>query len=284
VTIEANPDDVNVPVVKRWMEIGINRVSLGVQSLQPTTLDWMHRTHSPLDALRALDILIDSGMESVSVDVIFGLPTEAGADPVGDVARLVERGPSHLSAYGLTIESGTPLAKRRARGRTVAADESRFVEEFNGVRRVLKESGYDHYEVSNYARSGCHSVHNQGYWNGASYLGIGPSAHSFAGDARWWNVRDWAAYDGLMSGGMDPIADRERLDSRDRWLETVYLGLRTSRGLDEALARFLPVDTLDRLISADLLRIHDGRVTATADGWLRLDEIVARLTTSSEGG
>ncbi len=285
ITLEANPDDVDVSVARAWHEMGISRVSLGVQSLHAETLAWMHRTHTEYDSLRALDALQVADIDSISADVIFGLPEHLDADPAADAETLACHGVSHLSAYGLTLEPHTAVAKWKVGGASVLSDEEPYACQFVAIHDRLSAQGFEHYEISNYARPAHRSAHNLGYWNGESFLGVGPAAHSHANGERWWNVRPWAEYDGIMEGAGDPIAGRESLDESQRWLETVYLGLRTDLGLRAVNARRLPAEDLRRLVDRGYLAVdEEGSVRATLDGWLCLDEVVSVLTTSGEGG
>ncbi len=301
ITVEANPDDVTEEAVDAWIGAGVNRFSVGVQSLKPDVLEWMHRPHTRDDCFHALHTLTVAGAESVSVDVIFGLPAELGADPVDDVQRLMDCGPDHFSAYGLTVESGTPLAKWMNRGAVKSVSDEKYADEFLRLHDLLTGPGFEHYEVSNYALPNKRSRHNQVYWSGKPYLGLGPSAHSFGAGVRRWNLREWAEYQLAMRAGADPVAGEETLTPEQRLLERWYLGLRTVTGVKigrERGAGSGPRHTQavggergDRLwatiqvaVDEGWLVVREGRVCATPAGWLRLDAIVASLTTSLEGG
>ncbi|MEO7964332.1 MAG: radical SAM family heme chaperone HemW, partial [Gemmatimonadaceae bacterium] len=194
VTVEANPDDIHPGVVERWKAAGVNRVSLGVQSFDPAVLTWMHRSHNVADVERAISMLRDEQIDDWSLDLIYALPPEIPRDWAADVERAVELAPPHISAYGLTVEPATPLARWRARGEATEADEERYEHDFLFVDSQLRNSGYDHYEVSNYARNGQRARHNSAYWKGVPYLGVGPAAHGFDGETRRWNVREYAAW------------------------------------------------------------------------------------------
>ncbi len=287
-TIEANPDDVTEEAVDAWIGAGINRFSVGVQSLKPNVLEWMHRPHTPDDCLRALNTLTAARAESISVDVIFGLPTELHADPVDDVQRLMDCGPDHFSAYGLTVESGTPLAKWTSRGAVKLVSDEEYADEFLRLHDSLTGRGFEHYEVSNYALPNRRSRHNQVYWSGKPYVGLGPSAHSFGAGVRRWNLREWAAYREAMRNGEDFMADHETLTPEQRMLERWYLGLRTVDGVrtheGEGEGEGHYPAKIQAGVDAGWLVVHDGRVCATPAGWLRLDAIVTSLTTSAEGG
>ena len=282
VTLEANPDDVTASTVAAWLRAGVTRVSLGVQSLRPEVLEWMHRPHGPSDGLEAIRILRRAGMPSVSVDVIFGLPPQLHADPVADMRQLLDLEPDHVSAYGLTVETRTPLARWVERGSVQIPGDAEYADQFLGLHTLLTSRGFEHYEVSNYARPNRRSRHNQAYWQGSPYLGLGPSAHSFTGSVRRWNTREWAAYDRLVGGGKDPLAGEERLTREEASLERLYLGLRTVEGV--ASPNGGSEGAIQRAVERGWLRIERGRVRATPEGWLRLDALVGALTTSAEGG
>ena len=283
-TIEANPDDISAEAVDGWLSAGVNRVSLGVQSLNPVVLEWMHRAHFAVDGLTAIRLLRSAGMPSVSVDVIFGLPQALGADPVADLERLLELGPDHVSAYGLTVEPRTQLSRWVRRGTVRETTQSSYAEEFIRLHDLLVSHDFEHYEISNYAKPGRHSRHNRAYWEGRAYLGLGPSAHSFAAGVRSWNIREWAEYHRTLVAGRDPTLGTERLTDEQIRLERFYLGLRTADGAD--LTENSPHSTpiLGSAVERGWLTITGNRVRATPEGWLRLDALVAGLTTSVEGG
>jgi len=274
-TIEVNPDDVSAEKVDIWADVHVNRVSLGVQSFDPRVLKWMHRTHGANDAERAVAHLRRVGVSSVSLDLIFGLPAELGADWEGDLRKALDLEPDHLSVYGLTVEPRTPLARWIGRGVTSAPADSAFEEQFLLAHDVLTDAGFEHYEVSNYARPGHHSRHNQAYWTGRRYLGLGPSAHGFEGRRRYWNVAPWAAYERIVLGGKDPTENLEELSAEQRQLEGTYLGLRTTHGVSAEITRSWPDALREEVEAQGWLLEEGGRVRLTPPGWLRLDAIVA---------
>ena len=284
ITIEANPDDISYASANEWLAAGVNRVSLGVQSLNPRILEWMHRPHTADDGPRAIRTLRSAGMQSVSVDVIFALPPALEGTPIADIQALLEHEPDHISAYGLTVESGTPLARWVRRGTVDKTDEVRYAEEFLQLHTLLTDEGFDHYEISNYARTGRRSRHNQAYWNRRPYLGLGPSAHSFTGGVRRWNIREWAQYDRTLQAGGDPIGGMERLTEGQARLEKLYLGLRTGNGTDIGEAASGSPESFQAAVRCGWLTVSEGKVRATPEGWLRLDALVSALTTSGEGG
>jgi oxygen-independent coproporphyrinogen-3 oxidase len=278
VTLEANPEDVTLQAARRWRASGINRLSLGAQSFDDRVLRWMRRTHGSEQIERAVGAARDAGIENLSLDLIFALPLALGRDWARDLALALALAPEHLSVYGLTVERATPLARWQERGLVHEAPEETYEAEFIAAHDALTAAGYEHYEVSNYARPGRRSRHNSAYWERSPYLGLGPSAHSFDGARRWWNVPPYAEWVRLLSAGQDPAAGSELLTDEEREEERIYLALRTAKGL--------PLDGLDRSLlacvspweGAGWATLADERVRLTPAGWLRLDSLAAGLT------
>jgi oxygen-independent coproporphyrinogen-3 oxidase len=280
-TIEVNPEDVTDEAAATWVGAGVNRVSLGVQSFDPSVLEWMHRSHSAEQAEEAVRVLRAAGIGSVSLDLIFALPVELKRNWSDDLRRALEVEPDHLSLYGLTVEPRTPLARRIARGATSTPVDGTFAEQFLEAHDALTSAGFEHYEVSNYSRPGHRSRHNQAYWIGRPYLGLGPSAHGYDGARRYWNRAPWSAYEQVLKAGGDPTESVEHLTTAQRRLETVYLGLRTVEGLPSGLPAGWPEGWRQSAAQRGWLDEAGGRVRLTPEGWLRLDAIVAVLTTSA---
>lgn len=281
VTLEANPEDATRESAEAWVAAGVNRVSLGVQSFDERVLEWMHRSHGATAAPGAVRTLRRAGIGAVSLDLIFGLPEEVKGDFRDDLARAVDLGPEHLSVYGLTVEPRTPLGHWTTRGTVMAAPDTQHEAEFLLAHDVLTAAGFEHYEVSNYARPGHRSRHNAAYWNGSAYLGLGPSAHSYREGERRWNVAPWAAYAKLLEQGEDPQDGREHLTPMQQRLERVYLGLRTSHGADLNDVPGWRSPAGEAVVKAGWLLVDrpSGRVRVTAAGWLKLDSLVEALTT-----
>ncbi len=272
VTLEANPEDVSAATARAWRQAGINRVSLGAQSFDPAVLEWMHRSHGPERIGEAVSTLREAGLDEVSLDLIFGLPAELNRDWTRDLESATALQPVHLSLYGLTVEPRTPVARWVARGEARPADESRYAAEFLEADQYLTARGFEHYEVSNYARPGHRAVHNGSYWRGASYLGLGPSAHSYFDGIRQWNLREWEAYQRAVAAGSSPVEGRETLDADARALERLYLGLRTSDGLP---SNALPADLRAAWTRSGWVLASGDGIRLTPEGWLRMDALVA---------
>lgn len=276
VTIEANPDDVTPDAARAWAASGVNRVSLGSQSFQKNVLEWMHRTHDGATTARAVGTLRDAGITNLSLDLIFALPESLRHNFESDVEQLLFLEPNHISLYGLTIETGTPLGRWVARGVTVEQPEEGYERDFLDAHRLLADAGFEHYEVSNYARQGCRARHNSAYWANVAYVGVGPAAHGFDGDERRWNARHYADWVARASAGEDPVEGSERLTAENHVAEAVYLGLRTSDGLAIHPAE-LPF--VQSWIDAGWAELGaDGQLRCTPTGWLRLDALAVALT------
>lgn len=275
ITTEANPDDVTADAVRAWREAGINRLSIGAQTFGADALAWMRRSHAHDAAERAVDVARAGGIRDISLDLIFALPTDVTRDFERDLARLVSLAPSHVSIYGLTVEEGTPLGRWAERAAVAPADDDRYATEFLAAHDALTGAGYEHYEVSNFARPGHRARHNSAYWAGVPYLGIGPSAHGFDGTVRRWNEPAYARWLPRAAAGVDPVVGCDPLDEVARETEAVYLGLRTTDGLDvDGPAR----TRVERWADAGWATLDGARVRLTAAGWLRLDALAADLT------
>ncbi len=275
VTIEANPDDVSLEAAQAWRQAGITRLSLGAQSFDPRALAWMHRAHSSDQIGLAFDAVRRAGIDNISIDLIFALPSALGRDWGDDLHRAIAMDPSHVSLYGLTVHERTPLARWRDRGDVTEAPEETYATEFLLAGTALTEAGFDHYEVSSYARPGARSRHNASYWSGRPWAGVGPAAHEFDGLRRRWNVGPYAQWADLVRKGLDPMEGQEVLSAESRQAERVYLGLRTSEGLvlteaERSKAR--------RWIDEGWAALNGDTLRLTAEGWLRLDALAAALT------
>ncbi len=275
VTIEANPDDVTPESASLWKAVGVNRVSLGVQSFDPAVLAWMHRLHDAERAVAAVRTIRDAGFVDYSIDLIFALPSALERDWSRDLDLALSLEPSHLSLYGLTVEQHTPLGRWRDRGQVHEAPEERYEAEYLEAHDRLTAAGLDHYEVSNFGRPGAHARHNSAYWSGVAYGGIGPAAHEYDGVARRWNVAPYVDWVRRLAANNDPIAGSEHLTPAERSAEEVYLGLRTRQGLTLGPAEQVHVAPW---VAAGWGELVGDRLRLTPPGWLRLDALAADLT------
>ena len=274
ITLEANPEGVSAAAAETWRAIGINRISLGAQSFDPAVLAWMHRTHTSEQIADAVRVLRRSGFENLSLDLIFGMPQHLGRVWSRDLEDALALEPTHVSLYGLTVEERTPLSRWIVQGRCRAPEDDRSADEYLEAHDRLQTAGFEHYEVSNAGLPGFRARHNCAYWHGAPYIGLGPSAHSYVSDERRWNVREWAAYERAMRAGGAVVAGRERVGGSRKRLERLYLGLRTSSGVEAGL---VDPSLVERWHRSGWAEERDGRVCLTPEGWLRLDALVAAL-------
>jgi oxygen-independent coproporphyrinogen-3 oxidase len=276
-TVEANPEDLSGEAAEALLLAGVNRLSVGVQSFDPTVLEWMHRTHSADQSTAAVRAARSAGFGDISVDLIYALPGRLNRDWDRDLDLALELEPDHLSVYGLTVEPHTPLGRWTARGTEVPESDDHAAEQFLKAHERLTAAGYEHYEVSSYGRPGKRSRHNSAYWKRVPYLGLGPSAHSYDGTTRRWNVAAYAEWQRALASG-DPIAGFEALDAGQIDEELVYLGLRTSEGLE---VRREWSDTILRWVAERWAEFERNRVRLTPEGWLRMDALAGQLIATS---
>lgn len=295
-TVEANPESFTEAVARDWAAAGVNRVSFGVQSFDPGALEWMGRLHSPSDVAASVARAGAAGVRNVSVDLIFGLPDTVSRSWEADLRQALDLAPPHVSLYGLSVEKGARLFRDVESGRTPRPSSARYREEYLAAAELFVAAGYEHYEVSNFALPGFASRHNSAYWTGASYLGLGNGAHSFHDGRRWWNERDWEAYRALVAQNGHGRAGEERPSPDQSRLESLWLGLRTARGLDLVALETADADSrnavdgrsvdsrrdaVDRLVggwTARGLAVRDGTtVRLTPTGWLALDDLTVEL-------
>jgi len=275
-TIEANPDDLTPEKLVLFRDLGANRLSLGVQSFDDEDLLFLKRRHSALQAERAFEWIRGAGFQNISLDLMYGLPGQTLSRWFHTLERAVAFRPEHLSCYQLTIEKETPFGRMLARGEIDPLPKEKEGSFFIRTSSFLEEAGYVHYEISNFA-AGVHRAccHNLKYWQGAPYLGLGPSAHSFQDGLRWWNLRDVEGYCRALAQGEPPVAGTERLTEEQSYLEALMLGFRIREGVDLELIRNRPnvEKILGDLKRAGLVRLAAGRVSPTAKGFLVADSL-----------
>ena len=231
ITLEANPDDMNLAFLKSWKAIGINRLSIGLQTFQDERLKWMNRIHNTLQGREAVQLAREAGFKNVSLDLMYQFPDSTAEDLEADLSAMLSLEPEHISAYGLTLEPKTVFGNWQAKGKLSALDEESAVEQFHLVRNRLEASGYLGYEISNFGKPGHLAVHNRAYWFQRPYLGIGPGAHGFDGDKRYENKPNNAGYlKHLLEENM-LFATEEILSPESRLNERILTRLRTIWGL-----------------------------------------------------
>lgn len=287
-SFEINPDDVDLAYLSALRKTGINRLSIGIQSFAEADLRWMNRAHNAAQAQNIVSMAREAGFQNFSADLIFGLPHQDAKTWAHNLSRMVELDIPHLSTYGLTVETGTPLHKQVAKGTQSVLDENDFAARYEYTMHFMRDAGYTHYEVSSFAKPGFRSGHNQLYWQHTNYLGVGPSAHAFWQGpdnpaARWGIVRNLKQYLAWSGEGPPPLAFREEVTAEELAGEYVMLRLRTRDGLalQELAARYnatLPARLLDQLVDAGLARLSDnGVVSLTDSGLLICDTITTQL-------
>jgi oxygen-independent coproporphyrinogen-3 oxidase len=294
ITIEANPDDITAEKLTLWRDLGINRLSLGVQSFDEAELRLLGRRHTARETLAAIDLIRAAGFTNLGLDLMYGLPGQSLDAWLKTLETALSFSPEHLSCYQLTIEAGetpapretpapgTPMARRVARGEISLPDEESQREFFLLTANFLTARGYVHYEVANFAREGpqagslCYCCrHNLKYWTRTPYLGLGPAAHSFDGRRRWWNVASVGDYCSSLNAGAAPVAGEETLTPEQVRLETLALGFRTCAGVSLATLRERPGGDamVVALTQAGLVRLDGERVIATPQGLVVADRL-----------
>ncbi|HXF58051.1 MAG TPA: radical SAM family heme chaperone HemW [Actinomycetota bacterium] len=274
VTVEANPDTVDEAFLSRLLEAGVTRLSIGVQSFDPAVLVGLERVHSEASARAAYAAARRAGFGDVNLDLIYGAHGETLASWRRTLEEAVGLGPEHLSCYALTVEPATPLGRKVRLGLVPPPDPDLQAEMYGLACELLAREGYEHYEVSNWARPGHRCLHNLGYWEGRPYLGLGAGAHSFRDPVRWWNVRPPQQYLGLVEAGRVPVGGREVLSEEDRRLERLLLGLRVAEGVP---AGWVPRAEAERFVEEGLARVREGRFALTDRGMLLANEVVLAL-------
>jgi oxygen-independent coproporphyrinogen III oxidase len=236
ITLEANPDDLNPSILKEYKKAGINRLSIGIQSFFDEDLRYLNRVHSASRASEAIREAREAGFENLSIDLIFGIPTLSNDNWEKNLEKAFALDIPHISAYSLTVEPGTALDVLIRKGKTTAPDEERSVEHFRLLMEKMKQHGYEHYEISNFCTPGRYSLHNSQYWNGRHYLGLGPSAHSYNGHSRQWNIGSIIEYADQIRRG-DIFYEAEELTPEQHFNEYVMVSLRTMWGCDTGVIR-----------------------------------------------
>ncbi len=289
ITLEANPDDLNPQKVRELKQTLINRFSIGVQSFFEEDLRWMNRAHSAPEAHNSIKRVQDAGFENITADLIYGYPLLSDEKWRFNIRELIELGIPHISSYSMTVEPATALASFIKKGKQTPMDENQSARQFEILMEELESAGFEHYEISNFAKPGYHSRHNSNYWEGIDYIGIGPSAHSFNGESRQWNIADNMKYIQAIESGKIP-AEIEHLTKENRVNEYIMTSLRTSKGmkLDLISRQFgeeyteVIVQALDPFLDREWIRHNDQLVTLTKTGKLFADHIASELFVDNE--
>lgn len=284
-TIEANPDTVSMQSLDEYRAIGINRVSIGIQSFFDDDLMYLSRRHDSRHAISILKNINEIGFKEVTLDLIYGIPTLTDEKWITNLETAFASCANHLSAYALTIEEKTALAKRIMDGKAAPVDDDTVVRQYFILTEMARKNGFEHYEVSNFARHGHHSRHNSSYWEGEKYLGLGPSAHSYNGNSRQWNIANTKAYNSFLLNKKESFFEIEHLSPTDKYNEYVMTSLRTQKGCntDNISNRFGEksrrhfLKHIEPFINDSRLIINGSNYALSDEGMLFADGIAAGL-------
>ena len=266
ITLEANPDDISLERLEAWKAAGINRLSIGVQSFFEEDLHWMNRAHDARQAIDCIGMAQSAGLTNLSIDLIYGGPTMSDEHWRQNVDRAIDAGVTHLSCYALTVEPRTALDSLIRRKEMAAVEPEDQTRQFLLLMDWTASAGYEHYEISNFALPGHRSKHNSSYWQGKPYLGLGPSAHSYNGVSRQWNVANNAGYVTALVGGRgDLVAEKEDLTPVQQLNEYIMLSLRTMEGIDLR-------QTADRFGSGTMQELEQRARRYSREGRLTIGE------------
>jgi oxygen-independent coproporphyrinogen-3 oxidase len=283
ISLEANPGTVSQSKLANYRDVGINRLSLGLQTCNDRQLATLGRLHSRQEGLDAFNWARDAGFDNLSLDLMFALPGQTTTELEDDLQSYLELAPEHLSCYGLTAEPRTPLHQKVAAGELSLPDEEFYAEAFIQIHEQLTTAGYNHYEIANYARDNYACRHNLSYWQRRPYLGIGAGAHSFhAGHwgSRWEVPADLSAYQQALNDGQEPMRCLETFDQESALRETVYLALRTRHGISDAELKQHFDCTLgeafpEAIAACSQWLVNDNdRWSLTPAGWLLFDRLI----------
>lgn len=302
ITVETNPNTVDLQKLYDFKSVGVNRLSIGFQSFEQGELEFLDRDHSAKEAVHCFRNARKAGFENISLDLIFGLPGQKLKAWGNNLEKAIALEPDHISAYNLTFEQGTPLTTQLQKGKFKTAPEERQGEMQMQAIEFLEKKGLQQYEISNYARPGFECLHNQKYWDYSSYLGLGASAHSFINLRRFWNIRNFVSYMEMLEKQTLPVEDEEIIAGETLAFEQVYLGLRQNTGVSfenyekrtsldffkkykEPLAKFFDLNKAnivslrngDEQLQSKFLEIKNAHLKLTKDGLLLADSICAEF-------
>lgn len=281
-TIETNPDDVFDENLEMWKTAGINRLSIGLQSFKSEDMEWMNRAHTKEDSLNCVQKAQRYGFKNSTIDLMYGLPNLTNAEWKNHILTAVNLGVTHISAYCLTVEENTVLNKLVKNKTIIPSSENQQSDQFTMLVETLEECGFEQYEISNFCKPNCEAVHNSNYWKSEPYLGVGPSAHSFNGTERSWNIRNNSKYIQLVNEGKEHF-ESETLTKQDRHNEMLLTGLRTKYGVDlRRLNEIIELDIsflkqIQGLIDDELLFRNENVIVLTKKGRLIADRIASDL-------
>ena len=275
ITLEANPGDITQEKARAWRAMGINRLSIGIQSFEDELLQLIGRRHNAEQARQAVAIAQSAGFDNISIDLMYALPSQTMQQWQHDVAQALQLNVQHISTYGLIYEEGTALTTLLDHGVVEAVDEETEMQMYDYLVEQLTANGYIHYEVSNFALPNCESKHNSSYWNDTPYIGLGAGAHSYNGQQRQWNISDLDTY--IQQANAHQLQPQiEQLTDEQRHIERIMLGLRTRHGV---AANEIPMHKAQGYINRGLLSAQGNRIVATTQGYHILNTIIEDLLT-----
>jgi oxygen-independent coproporphyrinogen-3 oxidase len=278
ITLEANPEDITEDSLNDWKELGINRLSIGIQSFKEIDLSWMNRAHTLEQSRNCIKLAKKEGFSNISIDLIYGLPDLSITQWESHIDEIISYDVNHISAYCLTVEKGTLLQKKVHNKILSIPDEDYIIEQYKTLIFKLKNAGINQYEISNFAKKGYQSIHNSNYWSGQKFIGVGPSAHSFDGEKRRWNIANNAIYMKKIDS-----FEVEVLSENERWNEYILTRLRTTNGINLVeLKNLFDVDnqflqTKEEYIKQNWLLEVDNQIKLTQEGQLRADFIASEF-------
>lgn len=283
-SFEVNPDDINEVSVPFWVSQGINRLSIGIQSFRDEDLQWMNRAHTAVEALAGIELIRREGINNFSIDLIYGVPGLDDDAWRANLARAIELEVPHISAYALTVEPKTALQTMIQQGKKASVDADQQARQFMIAMEMLEAAGYEHYEISNFAKPGMRSQHNSSYWQGIPYFGFGPGAHSYDGIARYWNVSNNARYINALMQGLIPY-EQEDLTDFQKFNEYLMTSLRTMEGVDTRMVKekwgndvLIQLEKgIEKYTRQGLLLSTNQQIRLTREGKLFADGIAADL-------
>ncbi len=284
VTMECNPDDITPESAGLIRSLPVNRVSMGAQTFADGRLKFLHRRHSAADVRRAVSLLRDAGIGNISIDLMFGFPKETIVEWQHDIDEALQLGVEHISAYSLMYEEGTPLDSLLKSGQVEEIDDCLSESMYRRLVKALGDAGYEHYEISNFAKPGFRSRHNSSYWHQVPYIGLGAAAHSFDISSRQWNVSDINGYISAVSRGTVPM-EREVLDTRTRVNDMITTALRTKEGMDLDFVekrcgreyKEMLINSAKPHIDDGTMELQDNRLRITDKGIFISDSVMSDL-------
>jgi oxygen-independent coproporphyrinogen-3 oxidase len=291
ITIEINPGTISNEKLLSWKSCGINRVNLGIQSFHDVHLKQLGRIYTSTQAHHAIDVLYQNNFSNIGIDLMYGIPGQSIDEFETDVHMAINYDLKHLSCYTLSYEPNTPLFQKIIEKKLIPSTEKTVVQMMASLMNISTDYGFDHYETSNYASSpSFRSKHNQKYWNLSPYIGLGASAHSYKPDQRSWNVKDIGQYIKMISSNIDPVSETEQLTQKQKMIEFIFLGLRTSQGIK--LDRFEKMFSvcfndifscrLEQLIADNYVERTKEACRLTYSGWFYLDSIIEQMVNCLE--